>query len=220
MRPLLIPKYERFDFNQPLEEMENKSATEVIENISSKFDEYLKNLNIRATSKHSLMGPVGKILQQIKAGKLDIEFLKGYGIRIHKSDPRITSHLNTAALKSFEDGIENISNLLLLIPRHLRPRVVELIDYKVYYRREKANVEFLEKWRKEFEDFLEKKYKDVETLIEKCKLEEVAKKVKIKEFQDIVGLPKRLRTPELQTVVDEFNKSRKEIILEEEEVEE
>ena len=73
------------------------------------------------------------------------------------------------------------------------------------------------KWREDFEDFLKKKYKDVEALIKECKLEEVSKKQEIKEFQDIVGLPKRLRTPELQTVVDEFNKSRKEIILEEEE---
>lgn len=215
MRQLLIPKYKRFSFDQPLEELRNKNVNEIVEEISNKFNTYLENLNVRATSKHALMGPVGKVLQQMKEGKLDVDFLKGYGIRVHKSDASIATRLDVTTLQSFEEGIQMLSKLLSLVPRHLRPRVIELIDYKIYYKREKANVDFWEKWRKDFEDFLKKRYKKIEEAIEKCKLEELSKKKEIKDFQDIVHLPKRSRTKELQDVVDEFNKSRKEIILEE-----
>jgi hypothetical protein len=216
MRQLLIPKYKRFSFDQPLEELRNKNVNEIVEEISNKFNTYLENLNVRATSKHALMGPVGKVLQQAKEGKLDIDFLKGYGIRVHKSDARIATRLDVATLKSFEEGIEMLSKLLSHVPRYLRPRVIELIDYKIYYKREKANVDFWEKWRKDFEDFLKKRHKKIEEMIKECKLGELSKKREIKDFQDIVQLPKKLRTEELQNAVVEFNKSRKGIILEEE----
>jgi len=215
MRSLLIPKYERFSLDQSFKELGDKKANEIVEEISNKFNTYLENLNVRATSKHALMGPVGKILQQVKEGKLDVDFLKGYGMRVHKSDARIAARLDVSTLKSFEEGIELLSKLLLLVPRHLRPRVVELIDYKIYYKREKANVDFWEKWRTDFEEFLKKKFKNVEALVKGCKLEGVSDKRRIKDFFGVVQLPRRLRTRELQDVVDEFNKSRKEIILEE-----
>ncbi len=68
-------------------------------------------------------------------------------------------------------------------------------------------------------DIVPDEYKNIESLIKECKLEELQKKREIKDFQSVIQLPKRLRTPELQIVVDEFTRLRKEIILEEEEVE-
>lgn len=218
MRPLLIPKYERFDFNQPLEEIGSKNVNEIVEELSNFFNDYLDQLNIFAATKSALMGPVGKILEQARVKGLDAEFLKGFGISTHKNTTSVP--LRSEILKPLEGGIDLLSKLLQKVPRHMRPKVIEIISYKVYYRREKANVEFWEKWRKDFEEFLKNKYQNIEALIKECKLEEVLKKREIKAFQDIVQLPKRLRTVELQKVVDDFNASRKEIILEEEEVEE
>lgn len=219
MRPLLVPKYERFDFNQPRDELENKSVNVLVEEVSGSFDQYLGQLNIFASSKSALMGPVGKVLEQARVKGIDTEFLKGYGISTHKNT--IKTPLHTEVLKPFEAGIDTLSNLLQRVPRHMRPKVIEIISYKVYFRREKANVEFWEKWRNDFKDFLEKKYQsNIGELIKACNLEEISTKREIKDFQDIVGLRKQNRTRELQDVVDEFNKSRKEIILEEEEVEE
>jgi hypothetical protein len=217
MRQLLIPKYERFDFNQPLKEIENKTVNQLIEDISKLFDDYLRNLNIFATTKSALMGPVGKTLEQARVKGLDAEFLKGYGISIHKNTIKVP--LSVDVLKPFESGIDLLSVLLQKVPRHLRPKIIEIISYKIYYRREKANVEFWENWRKDFKDFLNKKYKNIESLIKECKLEELQKKREIKDFQSIIQLPKKLRTTELQIVVDEFTRLRKEIILEEEEAE-
>lgn len=218
MRPLLVPKYERFDFNQPLDELEKKNVNEVVEEVSNSFDTYLGQLNIFASSKSALMGPVGKVLEQAKVKGLDTEFLKGYGISTHKNTIKVPLHAEV--LTPFEIGIDSLSKLLQRVPRHMRPKVIEIISYKVYYRREKANVDFWENWRNDFGEFLEKKYQNIMELIKACNLEEVSKKWEIKDFQSIVQLPKRLRTKELQAVVDEFNKSRKEIILEEEVVEE
>lgn len=218
MRQLLIPKYERFDFNQPLEEPGNRSVNEIVEEVSEAFNGYLGHLNIFAASKSALMGPVGKVLEQARVKGLDAEFLKGYGISTHKNTIKVP--LRSEVLKPFESGIDLLSQLLQKVPRHMRPKVIEIISYKVYYRREKANVEFWETWRTDFEEFLKKKYQNIETLKKECELEEVQKKQEIKDFQDIVGLRKQFRTKELQDAVDEFNKSRKEIILEEEEVEE
>lgn len=217
MRQLLIPKYERFDFNQPLKEIENKNVNQLIEEISKLFDDYLGNLKIFAMTKSALMGPVGKTLDQARVKGLDAEFLKGYGISTHKNTIKVP--LSMDVLKPFESGIDLLSELLQKVPRHMRPKVIEIISYKLYYRREKANVVFWENWRKDFEDFLNKKYKNIDLLIKECKLEELQKKREIKDFQSLIQLQKRLRTPELQIAVDEFTRLRKEIILDEEEVE-
>ncbi|MDY6893968.1 MAG: hypothetical protein SVO01_00905 [Thermotogota bacterium] len=210
----MIPKYERFDLNHPLEEIENKNVNEIVEEISKSFNDYLGQLNIFAATKSALMGPVGKILEQAKVKGLDAEFLKGYGISTHKNTIKVPLHSDV--LKPFEDGIDLLSKLLQKVPRHMRPKVIEIISYKVYYRREKANVEFWESWRRSFEEFLKEKFKNVETVIKECELETVSEKQEIKDFQGIMKLRKTLRTEKLQDVVDEFNKSRKEIILEEE----
>jgi len=212
MRPLLISKYERFDFNQPL--IRGKNVNQLIEEVSVSFNDYLGRLNIFAATKSALMGPVGKILEQARVKGLDAEFLKGYGINTHKNTIRVP--LSSEVLEPLEDGIVLLSQLLQRVPRHMRPKVIEIVDYKVYYKREKANVEFWEKWRKDFDEFLKKKYQDIQVLIKECELEDVAKKRKIENFLDIAQLPRRLRTQQLQTVVDEFTNLRKEIILEEE----
>jgi len=207
-----MPKYEKFDLNQPI--VEQKNANQLIEEVSVYFNSYLQQLNIYATTKSALMGPVAKILDQARVKSLDPEYLKGYGINTHKNSVNLP--LSSEALMPLEEGITLLSQLLQKVPRHLRPKVIEIISYKLYYKREKANVEFWESWRNAFEDFLTKKYSDIQTLIKACKLDGATKKREIKTFQDIVQLPKRLRTPELQIVVNEFTKSRKEIILEEE----
>ena len=219
MRQLLLPRYKRFDFDKPELEVgkgkEKMSANEATEKVSELFNDYLKELNIYAASKSGLMGPIGKVLEQARVRGLDAEFLKGYGISTHKNDPRIRGGLDLQTLQPLEEGIDLLSNLLQKVPRHLRPKVTEIIGYKVYYRREKANVEFLENWRLEFEKFLKTKFKDFSEFKEKCKIKDKINGREVKDFPDVTRISRGQRTEELQKLVEEFTAQRKEIIVEE-----
>jgi hypothetical protein len=219
MRQLLLPRYKRFDFDKPELEVgkgkEKMSANEATEKVSELFNDYLKELNIYAASKSALMGPIGKVLEQARVRGLDAEFLKGYGISTHKNDPRIRGRLDLQTLQPLEEGIDLLSNLLQKVPRHLRPKVTEIIDYKVYYRREKANVEFWENWRSEFEKFLKTKFENFSELKKKCKIKDKINGREVKDFPDVLRIPRKRRTEELQKLVEEFTAQRKEIIVEE-----
>jgi hypothetical protein len=214
MRQLLIPKYERFDFNQPLEEMNKKNVNEVIEEVSEHFNDYLGQLNIFATTKSALMGPVGKILEQARVKGLDAEFLKGYGISVHKNDKRLPA-LSSQTLVPFEEGIVLLSRLLQKVPRHMRPKVVEIIDYKVYYRRMKENIQKEEERKQAFVEFLQGKYREFGTFAKECEIEAEVERRKITNFNDAIFIPWKT-SDKFYTLVQEFNKSRTEIILEEE----
>jgi hypothetical protein len=67
-----------------------------IEKIQSRIDttreafvRYLDEVPRKSTrSKHGLMGPVGKILNEVRSGRRDPTSLKGYAVRVHEATGR------------------------------------------------------------------------------------------------------------------------------------
>ena len=83
MRQFIFTKIEQFDID---------SIEPKIDDIRDAFDRYLDTYPVKTSrSKHGLMGPVGKIIQEVKGGKWDATSLTGYALNIHLSNPKAKS---------------------------------------------------------------------------------------------------------------------------------
>lgn len=51
-----------------------------------------------------------------------------------------------------------------IIPRIFKPKIMERIRYKLYYKRKSAFIEYLEKRRREFIEYLKSKYNNINEL--------------------------------------------------------
>ena len=129
-----------------VERVERQDTKKQEDILSKKLGEILKN-NIDKSSKLYKDVFVNDLADLLISDLVYTEFFKGYGISTHKNTIKVPLH--SEVLKPLEDGIDMLSQLLQKVPRHMRPKVIEIISYKLYYRREKANVEFWEKWREE-----------------------------------------------------------------------
>lgn len=142
-----------------------KSAELDIDTARRAFADYLDQVPRKSTkSKHGLMGPVGKILSKIKSGSTDAYSLKGYAVSVHESTVAQVrgaagrAALSPAAMANLERGISALVNLLDTIPIPFHDRVIEQLDYGLYWelrRRENASKEAR---RQAWISFLVKKY--------------------------------------------------------------
>jgi hypothetical protein len=92
-------------------------------------------------SKHGLMGPVGKVLSEIKSGRRDPGYLKGYVVRIHEMQKKRGP--SAAAMEQLERGIDTTVNLLSA-PVTFHDEILDRVDYGLYYelrKREAASKE-------------------------------------------------------------------------------
>lgn len=157
MRPFIFTKVKRF---------EHDDIKEKIEEIKDAFDRYLDSYPAKTSqSKHGIMGPVGKILQEIKKGKWDVEGLSGYAVNVHLHNPKTKGRISESARAALEEGIEK---LLSLIPKEsvaAQDRILELVDYGLYYRRRKKSLAWLESVKREWVEFLKEKYGTWENLV-------------------------------------------------------
>src|SRR5579884_3555486 len=81
-RPISI-QVPRFDVN---------TLQPQIDDVCNAFDQYLSSYPGRASaSKHAVMGPVGKILNEVKSGRMDPTSLKGYALRVHEAAQQFPS---------------------------------------------------------------------------------------------------------------------------------
>lgn len=132
--------------------------------IRDAFDTYLDSYPVKTTrTKHGVMGPIGKILQGAKSGKWDANALTGYALNIHMMNPNVKG-ITDEARGALEKGIERLISLMSEIPVNIQDRVIDLIDYGLYYQRRKKEMERKEETRLEFMKFLKEKYKTDETL--------------------------------------------------------
>jgi hypothetical protein len=123
------------------------------------FDDYLDYYKRKdARSKHGLMGPVGKILGEVRSGRRDPQSLKGYAIRVHEANQQYLSQEGIAAL---EKAINNLVGLLQPVPAGHVDTVVDRLDYALYFSRRKKVVEEREVLNCEFRTFLQERYKDL-----------------------------------------------------------
>lgn len=122
-------------------------------------------------SKHGLMGPVGKILGEAKSGRRDPASLKGYAIRVHEATGRSPSQ---AGLEALEHGINNLVKLLAEAPITEHDRLLDRLDYGLYFDMRKKAIEAKETRRQAWITFLRNKYGN-ETMLSEAWGEEVSK---------------------------------------------
>lgn len=134
-----------------------------IESVQPKIDEtraafvqYLDAVPRKSTrSKHGLMGPVGKILSEVKSGRRDPASLKGYAVRVHEAGGRAPS---PASLEALEQGIDHLIQLLSQSPMTAHDRLLDRLDYGLYYDLRKKALESKEARRQAWIGFVRDQY--------------------------------------------------------------
>lgn len=120
------------------------------------FTRYLDEVPRKSTrSKHGLMGPVGKILGEVRSGRRDAASLKGYAIRVHEASGRSPSR---AGLEALEQGIDQLLGLLTHVPMTAHDRVLDRLDYGLYFDLRKKAAESKEARRQAWIGFLRERY--------------------------------------------------------------
>lgn len=120
------------------------------------FALYLNDVPQKSTrSKHGLMGPVGKILSEVKSGRRDAASLKGYAIRVHEASGRSPS---PAGLEALERGIDQLLDLLAQVPVTSHDPVLDRLDYGLYFDLRKRALESKEARRQAWIGYLRNKY--------------------------------------------------------------
>ena len=158
MRTPIFVRIKRFDL---------ESVSSDIESVRRCFDSYLDSYPVKSSrSKHSLMGPVGKILQEVKSGKWDADSLAGYALNIHLTNPKAKGFISQEARNSLTEGINRLLTLLKSSPVTVHDKILDRIDYGLYFMRRAKVMEAFEKLRQEFAVFLRHKYGTSEKLTE------------------------------------------------------
>ena len=156
MRAPIFVKVERFNLDDVASD---------ISDIRGHFDSYLDSYPVKSSrSKHSLMGPVGKVLQEVRSGKWDAESVAGFALNIHLSNPRAKGFISAEARVALREGIEDLIGLLGRIPVTARDRVVDRVDYGLYFVRRAKGLQWLEEIRQAYIGFLREKYRRPEQL--------------------------------------------------------
>ncbi len=135
------------------------------------LDEFHNAARRSTRSKHGLMGPVGKILGEAKSGRRDPASLKGYAIRVHEATGRSPSQ---GGLQALEDGIDHLVKLLTEAPITEHDRILDRLDYGLYFDLRKKEIEAKETRRQAWISFLRGKYGN-ETKLSEAWREEVSK---------------------------------------------
>jgi len=139
------------------------SAQSRIDTVREAFSNYLDYYIPKSShSKHGLMGPVGKILSEVKSGRRDPDFLKGYVLRIHELSQK--SSPSPEALTALETGINLLTELLREVPVTVHDRLIDRLDYGLYFARRKKFLEWLQERNQDYRDWLQKNYSTVEGL--------------------------------------------------------
>ncbi len=178
-----------------------------LEAIRNMFSQYLDNYIPKSRSKHGIMGPVGKILSEVKSGRSDPDYLKGYVLRIHELSQ--TSPPSPQAITALEDGINLLVQLLRGAPLTVQDQLIGRIDYGLYFSRRKKSLNWLDERNRDYRAWLQNKYADLEALNQ-------AWKTQVKRWDDLRygGLTSRTygaATAEQRQDMDRFAQEMKEI---------
>ncbi len=150
MRKPIVTKENKFD---------PKTVNHRIEKIIDAFDRYLENSPYRiGRSKHAVMGPVAKILERAQTGSCSLADLSGYAVRMHEMHPKSSGFISDTAQIHLETGIRELMALIDEVPVTALPKIMEKIDYGLYYYRRKKSIEWLGEIRQKFEEYLRSKY--------------------------------------------------------------
>ncbi|MBX9685299.1 MAG: hypothetical protein K2X27_01280 [Candidatus Obscuribacterales bacterium] len=133
-----------------------------LDQIRTTFGRYLESVPPKSnSSKHGLMGAVGKILYEVKSGRSDAASLKGYALRVQEQN---TSKLSSSSIADLETGIDELVRLYNEVPLSSRDQLLDRLDYGLYFDMRKRMLERKELIFKQWFDFLNAKYKDISNL--------------------------------------------------------
>jgi hypothetical protein len=139
-----------------------ESVQPIVDRVRVSFADYLDQVPRKSTkSKHGLMGPVGKILSEIKSGRRDPASLKGYAIRVHEVLSRGPS---PASLEKLEAAIDGLVKLLNTAPATFHDRILDRLDYGLYYELRSRQAASKEARRQAWVGYLRTKYGSPEAL--------------------------------------------------------
>lgn len=132
-----------------------------IQEVVRLFDAYLDEYPVKsARSKHALMGPVAKVLDRAKAGDWYTEPLTGYALRIHEMNPRARGRpVSLSAVDNLEKGTDALLVLCQSVPITALARIVDQVDYHLYYVRRKKGLAWLEERKQQLINWLQERYK-------------------------------------------------------------
>ncbi|MGI6604025.1 MAG: hypothetical protein ACOX2S_02930 [bacterium] len=155
MRVPITVQVESFD----LEEIQPR-----IDAIRRAFFSFLKETPRKSSrSKHGLMGPIGKLLTEVRSGRYDPESLKGYVVRIHEAGER---QISRTALDNLQEGIDLLAKLLNESPVTVHERIFDRLDHGLYFELRKEALLSREALRQAWISFLRGKYGNESTLSE------------------------------------------------------
>jgi hypothetical protein len=133
----------------------------LIEQTISKLDSYLDTFipkGRRGTSKHSLLGPAGKLIGMMRSDKLATkQALIGQIVSIHENTG---NRITVDGTKRLEEAVESILRTMADVPKTKRLRVLSEIDYGLYFTRKRKLLEYLDDMQKRWTKFLQDKYKN------------------------------------------------------------
>jgi hypothetical protein len=133
-----------------------------IDAIRDSFCRYLAQVRGKSTrSKHGLMGPVGKILSEVKSGRRDAASLKGFAVRVHEATGKSP---NPEALEALEQGIDRLVATLDDAPVTAHDALLDRLDYGLYFDLRKKALESKEERRQAWIAFVRDKYGDEKKL--------------------------------------------------------
>jgi len=119
---------------EKVEEANREEINDLLKKVITELSEYLKEFMPQRLSytKHSIMGPVGKLLNVIESGRFeDKDALTGYLINIHNNTDR-TGRISKEAIEHIKSALNHLEALRSKVDVRTWLRLLREIDYAVY----------------------------------------------------------------------------------------
>ena len=182
------------------------------------FAEYVERVprSQSTRSKYGLLGPAGKAITELKSGRYHRGSLLGYTIRTQESSRRgqFTTDLPLPAVVALEKAVDQILDVLKKAPEPYHSTILDRLDYGLFFRLRRAQLQRKEIMRHEWVRFIQKRYESEKAISELWGRP-------ISDLENLV-LPKKQapkgqrRTQTEQADIEEFYRSRGTAIDEEE----
>ncbi|MEM2141674.1 MAG: hypothetical protein QXS20_08600 [Candidatus Thorarchaeota archaeon] len=155
----------------------------------------------QSDSKHSLMGPVGKLLTRLTTtGDINWEAVKGYVLNVQKNQQ--AGAVPATAAEALDEAVRHLQHLRSLLPPTKWLRTVEDLDDEVFFRAYRDKVVGQRAFvQREFQEWLKGKFGTIERVNELAEVEQYGS---FEEVPDPWSVPSGL-----QELVKEFWEQRK-----------
>jgi len=122
------------NMNRTSPQLSEEELKELLKNIVNLLTEYLISYvpKRRVFTKHSVMGPVGKLISAMEAGRFNtVEGYVGYTVNIHENTGRTPPKKED--VEKLRKGVEMLLELKKKIGISRWPKIMREIDYAVYF---------------------------------------------------------------------------------------